>query len=67
MSKMGAKKNRTWVVSLIRKHLQFLGLVEAPNREAAESFARLAAIKRLLTPSNDEVASTFSSTFRHSA
>jgi hypothetical protein len=29
--------NRTWVVSLIRKHGQFLGYVEAPDREAAEA------------------------------
>jgi len=32
-----AKKDRTWAVSLIRKHGQFLGYVEAPDREAAEA------------------------------
>jgi hypothetical protein len=32
-------KSRAWVVSLIRKHGQFLGYVEAPDREAAEAAA----------------------------
>jgi hypothetical protein len=39
MANKAAKKNRTWVVSLIRKHGQFLGYVEAPDREAAETAA----------------------------
>jgi hypothetical protein len=37
MAKKTAKKIRTWAVSLIRKHGQFLGFVEAPDREAAEA------------------------------
>jgi hypothetical protein len=39
MTKKTANKNRTWVVSLIRKHGQFLGYVEAPDRAAAEAAA----------------------------
>ena len=39
MAKKTAQKNRTWVVSLIRNHGQFLGYVEAPDREAAETAA----------------------------
>jgi hypothetical protein len=38
-AKKPAKKNRTWVVSLIRKHGQFLGYVEAPDGESAEARA----------------------------
>jgi hypothetical protein len=37
--KPAEKKNRTWAVSLIRKHGQFLGYVEASDRETAEAAA----------------------------
>jgi hypothetical protein len=36
--KIGAKL-RTWRVSILRNRLQFLGLIEAPNRQAAEAAA----------------------------
>jgi hypothetical protein len=39
MAKKIAKKNRTWAVSIIRKRGEFLELVEAPDREAAEAAA----------------------------
>ncbi len=39
MAKNTANKNRTWAVSLIRKHGQFLGFVEAADRKAAEAAA----------------------------
>jgi hypothetical protein len=39
MAKKVAKKNRTWAVSLIRKRGEFLGTVEAPDKEAAEAAA----------------------------
>jgi hypothetical protein len=34
-----AAKLRSWDVSLIRKHRQYLGTVEAPNERAAEAAA----------------------------
>jgi hypothetical protein len=34
-----AAKLRSWRVSLIRKHGQYLGTVEAPNERAAEAAA----------------------------
>jgi hypothetical protein len=34
-----AAKLRSWRVSLIRKHGQYLGTVEAPNEKAAEATA----------------------------
>ena len=37
--KIGAAKRRTWRVSILRNRLLFLGLVEAPNRQAAEAAA----------------------------
>jgi len=37
--KTAAGQRRSWRVSLIRKHAQVLGDVEAPNREAAEAAA----------------------------
>jgi hypothetical protein len=39
MVKKIAKKNHTWAVSLVRKRGEFLGFVEAPDREAAEAAA----------------------------
>lgn len=39
MAKKRAKETRTWAVSLIRKRGQFLGYVEAPDREVAEAVA----------------------------
>ena len=37
--KSAAQKLRSWRVSLIRKHGQILGDVEAPSREVAEAAA----------------------------
>jgi hypothetical protein len=37
--KIGAAKLRTWRVSILRNRVQFLGFVEAPNRQAAEAAA----------------------------
>jgi hypothetical protein len=37
--KSTAVKLRSWQVSLIRKHGQYLGTVEAPNERAAEAAA----------------------------
>ena len=37
--KSAAQKLRSWRVSLIRKHGQVLGIVEAPSREVAEAAA----------------------------
>ena len=37
--KTGTAKLRTWRVSILRNRLLFLGLVEAPNRQAAEAAA----------------------------
>jgi hypothetical protein len=37
--KIDTAKRRTWRVSILRNRLQFLGLVEAPNRQAAEAAA----------------------------
>jgi hypothetical protein len=37
--KATATKLRSWRVSLIRKHGQYLGTVEAPNERAAEAAA----------------------------
>ena len=37
--KTGTAKRRTWRVSILRNRLLFLGLVEAPNRQAAEAAA----------------------------
>jgi hypothetical protein len=34
-----AAKLRSWRVSLIRKHRQYLGTVEAPNEKAAQAAA----------------------------
>jgi hypothetical protein len=39
MAKKVAKKNRSWAVSLIRKRGEILGVVEAPDRKAAEAAA----------------------------
>jgi hypothetical protein len=37
--KTGTAKLRTWRVSILRNRVQFLGFVEAPNRQAAEAAA----------------------------
>jgi hypothetical protein len=37
--RLTAGKLRSWRVSLIRKHGQYLGTVEAPNEKAAEAAA----------------------------
>jgi hypothetical protein len=37
--KLTAAKLRSWRVSLIRKHGQYLGTVEAPSEKAAEATA----------------------------
>jgi hypothetical protein len=37
--KAGAAKLRTWRVLIIRNRAQFLGFVEAPDRQAAEAAA----------------------------
>jgi hypothetical protein len=37
--KAGAAKLRTWRVSILRNRVQFLGFVEAPDRQAAEAAA----------------------------
>jgi hypothetical protein len=37
--KTNAAKLRTWRVSIIRNRAQFLGFVEAPDRQAAEAAA----------------------------
>jgi hypothetical protein len=39
VAKRTKKKDCTWTVSLIRKRGEFLGTVEAPDREAAEAAA----------------------------
>jgi hypothetical protein len=44
--KPAEKKNRTWAVSLIRKHGQFLGYVEASDRDTAEAAAVVAVVIR---------------------
>jgi hypothetical protein len=37
--KAGTAKLRTWRVSILRNRIQFLGFVEAPDRQAAEAAA----------------------------
>jgi hypothetical protein len=37
--KVGAAKLRTWRVSILRNRVQFLGFVEAPDRQTAEAAA----------------------------
>jgi hypothetical protein len=37
--KTGTAKLRTWRVSILRNRVQFLGFVEAPNRQGAEAAA----------------------------
>jgi hypothetical protein len=37
--KTGTAKLRTWRVSILRNRVQFLGFVEAPDRQAAEAAA----------------------------
>jgi hypothetical protein len=37
--KAGAAKLRTWRVSILRNRVQFLGFVEAPDRQTAEAAA----------------------------
>jgi len=37
--KTGTANLRTWRISILRNRVQFLGFVEAPNRQAAEAAA----------------------------